>query len=82
MDDTLLRVKVHRFRIREDERVPVRQTIRKLHHGEVHEVHCSERGIEYRGRRFRSLSVVATHIAGYHVSCIKFFGVYAKKAGQ
>lgn len=82
MDDTLLRVKVHRFRIREDERVPVRQTIRKLYHGEVHEVHCSERGIEYRGRRFRSLSAVATHIAGYHVSCTKFFGVYAKKARQ
>lgn len=55
------------------------ETIRKRFRGEVHVVHCNEYGFEYRGARFNSLSAVATHIAGYHVSCTKFFGVKGGK---
>ena len=79
MDETLLRVKVRKFREREDKKAPVRQSIRKLYKGEMHEIYYSERGAEYRGRVFGSLSAVATYIAGYHVSCTKFFGFHVRK---
>lgn len=79
MDETLLRVKVKKFYEREDKKAPVRQYIRKLYKGELHEIYYSERGAEYRGQVFGSLSAVATYIAGYHVSGSKFFGVYVRK---
>ena len=79
MDDTLLRLKVRAYRPREEQAVRLRQMIRKVYKGEVHEVYCYEYGAEYRGKVYRSLSAVATYIAGYHVSCTKFFGVYARK---
>lgn len=79
MDDTLLRLKVRAYRPREDTACKVRKTLRKVYKGELHEVYCYARGVEYRGRRFASLSAVATHIAGYHVSCTKFFGIHARE---
>lgn len=76
MDDTLLKVRPWRYKERELAHPPLpQQIIRKHYRGELHEVHCCEWGYEYRGMRFASLSAVATHIAGYHVSCTKFFGV-------
>jgi hypothetical protein len=43
--------------------------------GVLHEVECGERGVTYQGRRFSSLSAVATDIAGTHWNGPRFFGL-------
>jgi hypothetical protein len=45
--------------------------------GIEHRVLVLGKGFEYRDRRFRSLSEVARHIAGTHVSGPRFFGLEA-----
>ena len=82
MDDTLLKVRPWRYKEREARHLVAQHSIRKRFRGEMHEVHCCEWGYEYRGMRFASLSAVATHIAGYHVSCTKFFGVHTRGEQQ
>ncbi len=46
--------------------------------GELHEVIVSERGFEYRGRRFTTLSVIAREITGTRWSGPVFFGLREK----
>lgn len=77
MDETLLRLKVRRFRERQ---LPEpRRTICKTYHGEEHVVEDFGHYWQYRGKKFESLSAAATYIAGYHTSGSKFFGVYLNK---
>lgn len=48
-------------------------------HGVTHTVLVLEDGVEWRGKRFRSLSVVAREITGAHWSGPRFFGLQKKK---
>jgi hypothetical protein len=50
--------------------------------GVVHEVIVLERGVEYRGRTWRSLSAVAREITGSHWSGPRFFGLQGNAGGQ
>jgi hypothetical protein len=50
--------------------------------GVVHEVIVLERGVEYRGRTWRSLSAVAREITGAHWSGPRFFGLPGGISGQ
>lgn len=77
MDETLLRIKVRRFR--ERRKADPERVIRKIYRGQEHELRCYGDYVEYGGMRFGSLSAAATHIAGYHTSGSKFFGVYVRK---
>ena len=43
--------------------------------GRTHAVLVREDGIEYEGRRYRSLTVIAERITGVHWSGPRFFGV-------
>ncbi len=47
--------------------------------GEQHEVTVAESGIEYRGRRYSSLSAVATAITGTHWNGPAFFGLRPRR---
>jgi hypothetical protein len=49
--------------------------------GVVHEVVVLERGVEYRGRTWRSLSAVAREITGAHWSGPRFFGLPGGASG-
>lgn len=44
-------------------------------HGVTHTVVILEDGVEWRGKRYRSLSVVAREITGAHWSGPRFFGL-------
>lgn len=79
VDETLLQRCLRKYRQMEELKGTEQRCIRKRYRGEEHVVHCCAWGYEYRGRRFGSLSAVATHIAGYHVSCTKFFGIHSRK---
>ena len=46
--------------------------------GETHTVLVHEDGVEWRGTRYRSLSVVAREITGAHWSGPRFFGLTSK----
>jgi hypothetical protein len=48
--------------------------------GETHTVLVHEDGVEWRGKHYRSLSVVAREITGTHWSGPRFFGLTSKKA--
>jgi hypothetical protein len=54
---------------------PVGELLRREYDGEVHEVTVVADGIDYRGRRFRSLSQVAKQITGTHWNGRVFFGL-------
>ena len=47
--------------------------------GETHTVLIHADGVEWRGQRYRSLSVVAGEITGAHWSGPRFFGLTSKK---
>lgn len=47
--------------------------------GETHTVLVHADGIEWRGKRYRSLSVVAREITGAHWSGPRFFGLTSRK---
>jgi len=49
--------------------------------GVVHEVIVRDKGFEYRGGMYRSLSAIATAISGSHVSGPVFFGIKKKGGG-
>ena len=48
--------------------------------GQTHTVLVHPEGVEWRGRRYRSLSVVAREITGAHWSGPRFFGLRPGKA--
>jgi len=48
--------------------------------GDTHTVLVHADGVEWRGQRYRSLSVVAREITGAHWSGPRFFGLTSKKA--
>ncbi|MBL8882357.1 MAG: DUF2924 domain-containing protein [Hyphomicrobium sp.] len=47
--------------------------------GETHTILVHADGVEWRGKRYRSLSVVAREITGAHWSGPRFFGLTSKK---
>jgi hypothetical protein len=47
--------------------------------GDTHTVLVHADGVEWRGQRYRSLSVVAREITGAHWSGPRFFGLTSKK---
>jgi hypothetical protein len=49
--------------------------------GERHEVTVVQGGFEYQGRRYRSLSAIATAITGTHWNGPAFFGLRSKRNG-
>lgn len=50
--------------------------------GEVHQVVVLDDGVDYRGRRFSSLSAVAREITGARWSGPRFFGLYSPRLGK
>lgn len=78
VDESLLQRCLRKYRQTEESKGEEQQCIRKRYKGEEHVVHRCVWGYEYRGMKFNSLSAVATHIAGYHVSCTKFFGIKSR----
>ncbi len=78
-DDTLLRVKSRAFKEREAPTPPTARKapriISKLYKGITYTVYQTERGFEYAGQRYATLSEVSTKIAGYYISGNKFFGL-------
>jgi hypothetical protein len=48
--------------------------------GERHEVIAREKGFEYKGKMFRSLSAIATEITGTHWNGKLFFGLKKRSA--
>jgi len=50
--------------------------------GQTHTVLVHADGVEWRGKRYKSLSVVAREITGAHWSGPRFFGVTAKKGAS
>lgn len=48
-------------------------------HGATHTVLILEEGVEWRGKRYRSLSTVAREITGAHWSGPRFFGLRSRK---
>jgi len=59
-----------------DPRLPPPGTVlRRAHGGVEHEVTVLDEGFEYRGEQFKSLSVVATKIAGTKWNGFAFFGL-------
>lgn len=50
-------------------------------HGEVHEVVVLDRGFEYRGNRYGSLTAIAKHITGAAWSGPRFFGLHSSRLG-
>ena len=72
-DGDITRIRVARLK-------PGAKLIREWH-GEVHTVIVVEDGFEWRGRHWRSLSVIAREITGVHWSGPRFFGLNGK-AGQ
>ncbi len=51
-------------------------------HGVTHTVVILDKGVEWRGQRYRSLSVVARQITGAHWSGPRFFGIMAEKSHE
>lgn len=50
-------------------------------HGVTHTVIILDNGVEWRGQRYRSLSVVAREITGAHWSGPRFFGLTLRSGG-
>ena len=51
-------------------------------HGVTHTVVILDDGVEWRGQRYRSLSVVAREITGAHWSGPRFFGLTAERSRE
>lgn len=51
-------------------------------HGVTHTVLVHADGVEWRGQRYRSLSIVAREITGAHWSGPRFFGLTAKQVAD
>ena len=59
-----------------DPRVPpVGTVIRRVFDGKAHEVTVCVEGFEYEGQRHKTLSAIATHIAGTRWNGYLFFGL-------
>ena len=54
----------------------------RVWHGETHQVSTLEDGVEYRGRRYHSLSEVAREITGTRWSGPRFFGLKAARKNR
>lgn len=64
-----------------DPRLPPPGTVlRRTHGGVEHEVTILDEGFEYRGERFKSLSVVASRIAGTRWNGYGFFGLLTRES--
>ncbi len=64
-----------------DPRLPAPGTVlRRTHEGVEHAVTVLDDGFEYRGERFKSLSVVASKIAGTRWNGFGYFGLLQKKS--
>ena len=64
-----------------DPRVPPAGTVlRRVFDGKTYEVTVCAEGFEYEGRRYKSLSAIATEIAGTRWNGFLFFGL--KKRGE
>jgi len=50
--------------------------------GQRHEVTVVPGGFEYRGRRYRSLSAIASAITGTHWNGLRFFGLRTPDSGR
>lgn len=50
--------------------------------GEVHQAVVLDKGVEYRGARYSSLSAVAREITGAHWSGPRFFGLRSPRLGK
>ncbi len=59
-------------------RVKVGTRLVREWNGQTHTVVVHEDGVEWRGKRYRSLSIVAREITGAHWSGPRFFGLTAK----
>lgn len=51
-------------------------------HGEVHQVVVLDKGYEYRGERFASLTAITERITGAHWSGPRFFGLHSPRMGR
>lgn len=51
-------------------------------HGEVHQVVVLDKGYEYRGERFDSLTAISERITGAHWSGPRFFGLHSPRMGR
>jgi len=59
-----------------DKRLPIPGTfIRKKYKGKEHIIHVLEKGFEYNGKKFRTLTAVAQEITGAHWSGYEFFNL-------
>ena len=64
-----------------DPRVPPAGTVlRRVFDGKTYEVTVCAEGFEYEGRRYKSLSAIATEVAGTRWNGFLFFGL--KKRGE
>ncbi|MFM2148290.1 MAG: hypothetical protein RLZZ187_596 [Pseudomonadota bacterium] len=57
-------------------------TLVRSWHGQTHTVAVREAGFEFRGRVYRSLTLIAREITGAHWSGPRFFRLVAKEAAQ
>ena len=57
-------------------------TLVRSWHGQTHTVAVRETGFEFRGRVYRSLTLIAREITGVHWSGPRFFGLVAKEVAQ
>ena len=57
-------------------------TLVRSWHGQTHTVAVREAGFEFRGRVYRSLTLIAREITGAHWSGPRFFGLGGKEASQ
>jgi hypothetical protein len=70
-------------RVRPEGGRPAAGTIlRREYHGEIHEVTVLERGFEYEGKGYRSLSGIARAITGTHWNGHLFFGLRSRGASN
>ncbi len=66
-----------------DHRLPAPGTVlRRTYKGHPVEVQVLDRGFEYQGRRFRSLSAVARAVTGAHWNGFLFFGLTHQSKGE
>jgi hypothetical protein len=70
-----------RLRLRARELPPAGTVLTRVYRGRVIEVRVLEKGFEYNGGTYRSLSAVATAITGSHWSGFRFFGLNKQSEG-
>lgn len=54
----------------------------RTYHGEAHHVVVLDKGFEYRGQRFTSLTAISDRITGTHSSGPRFFGLLVGPKGK